>query len=96
MCGISSVQFSSVVRSTEGKKLLRDEPVEVAILNALVVLILVDVKVLEVKKSRLPSFVDGTQCVQDGDGIVSVAPGSIPDNERTKNELEEVIITASS
>ena len=47
------VDLALVVRAAEGEELLRDEPVEVAVLHALVVLVFVAVEVLKVEEASL-------------------------------------------
>ena len=63
------VDLALRVRAAEGEELLRDEPVEVAVLHALVVLVLVAVKVVEVEEAGLLGPQDRPQAVEDGDGV---------------------------
>ena len=55
---VSVVDLALRVRAAEGEELLRDEPVEVAVLHALVVLVLVAVKVVEVEEARVLGLLD--------------------------------------
>ena len=50
---VAVVDLALIVRSAEGEELLRDEPVEVAVLHALEVLVLVAVKVVKVEEASI-------------------------------------------
>ena len=50
---VAVVDLALIVRAAEGEELLRDEPVEVAVLHALVVLVLVAVKVVKVEEASI-------------------------------------------
>jgi hypothetical protein len=66
------------VGATEGEKSTRHEPVEVAILHLLIVLVLLAVKVVKVEEAGGLGLADGLQAVQDGDGVYRDSKGCVP------------------
>jgi len=50
--------------TTKRYELLRHNPVEVAVLHALEILVLLGIEVVEIEKSRLQSFVHSIQTIQ--------------------------------
>ena len=58
MEGVPVVDLALRVGATEGQELLGDEPVEVSVLDALVVLVLLAVKVVEVEEARILRALD--------------------------------------
>ena len=66
------------VWTAESHELGRHKPVEVAILDLLVVLILLTIEVVKVEESSLFGFAHSVQTVEDGDGIHRNSERSIP------------------
>ena len=82
--GLGTVQRIPVLNlgvgmgAAEGQKPARHQPVEVPVLDLLVVLVLLAVKVLKVKEAGGLGLADGVQTVQDGDGVHGDTKGGIP------------------
>ena len=69
MDGVAVARFVLVVRPAESKELLRQDPVEVPIVDLFVVLVLFDVKVLQVKEVEVSCFFECRQTHGDGEAV---------------------------
>ena len=67
--GVAVLYLGLSMRATESQKFLRNEPVEITILNLLVVFVLVMVEVVEIEEARFVGFVHSFEAVQDCDGV---------------------------
>lgn len=86
MSWVSSVEFGGVMGSAKSQEFLRDQPIEIPILHALIVLVLVHVEIVKVKEVGLSGFVNGAKGIQDGYCVVGCAPRSIPEKKTKSGE----------
>ena len=92
--GIMTVAVDGVARingTHEGEELAWDDPVEVAVFDLLVVLVLTSVERLEVVPSELDALLEALKAVLDGAFVVAVAATGIPKWAQVRRVLFELL-----
>uniref|UniRef100_A0A6B0VAJ6 Putative secreted protein n=1 Tax=Ixodes ricinus TaxID=34613 RepID=A0A6B0VAJ6_IXORI len=76
---VAVLNFALGVRPAEGDELVWHNPVEVAVLNPLVVLVLLQVKVFKVQEFVADGLLHSTQTIKEGEVVCARTKGGIPE-----------------
>lgn len=69
MTWIPIVDFRTVVWPAEGNKFIRYNPIQVSVLNALVILVFDGIEIVEIEETGVSRLVHGLQTVHQADGV---------------------------
>ena len=70
MARVAVVDLGAIVRTTKGDEFPRNNPIQIAIFNTLVILVFFSIEIVEIEKSRFDCFVDGIQAISQADGVL--------------------------